>query len=114
MDNSFLISFEKNTTVKNNKMGTCFQSMKHTPKEVNPSLSYMKHEQVSFSDHDTPWDPIVGLSQVPSEPMSIISSVLDCENMVSPGVLSSTCSTHGYGDMAKCHDLDDFLFELRS
>ncbi|KAF5785383.1 hypothetical protein HanXRQr2_Chr10g0428031 [Helianthus annuus] len=111
MDNSFLISFEKNTTVKNNKMGTCFQSMKHTPKEVNPSLSYMKHEQVSFSDHDT---QIVGLSQVPSEPMSIISSVLDCENMVSPGVLSSTCSTHGYGDMAKCHDLDDFLFELRS
>ncbi|KAF5785382.1 putative transcription factor WRKY family [Helianthus annuus] len=110
MDNSFLISFEKNTTVKNSKMGTCFQPMKHTSKEVNPSLSYMKYEQVSFSDHDTPWDPIVGVSQVPSEPMSIISSVLDCENMVSPGVLSSTCSTHGYGDIAKCHDLDDFLF----
>ncbi|KAI7748207.1 hypothetical protein M8C21_002916 [Ambrosia artemisiifolia] len=114
MDNSILISFGKNTTVKNNKVGTCFQSTKHTPMEGNPSLSYLKHEQVSLSDHDAPWGSVMGASQVQSYPMSKFSSGLDYENMVSPGVFSSTCSTHDYDDMAKGHDLDDILFEMYS
>ncbi|KAI3805833.1 hypothetical protein L1987_21720 [Smallanthus sonchifolius] len=108
-DNSTLISFETNTLMENNKVGFCFSSMKHTPKEGFP-LGHIKHEQVSSSDHYTPWDPAAGLSQVLSEPMSMISSELDCEDMVSSGVFSTTCSTHGY-EIDDINDFGDFLFE---
>ncbi|XP_076931983.1 putative WRKY transcription factor 70 [Bidens hawaiensis] len=110
-DKSVLINFESNKLMTNNKVGTCFQPMKHTPKEGFPSFGPFK-QQVSSSDHHIPCSPLMGYSQDPSEPMSMMSSGLDCEDMVSSGVFSSTSSTHGYDDLIEVHDLDDFLVEL--
>ncbi|KAI3805829.1 hypothetical protein L1987_21716 [Smallanthus sonchifolius] len=111
-DSSILISFKTSTHFENDKVDTCFPLIKHTPKEGFSSLGHLKHEEVSSSNHHTPWDPIVGPSQVPQEPMSMMSYRLDHEGIVSPGVFSSTCSTHNYeiNDMTENHDYDDFLF----
>ncbi|KAJ0695978.1 putative transcription factor WRKY family [Helianthus annuus] len=115
-DNSFLISFGTNTPMGNNKVGTCFPPVKYTPKpkENRPSLGSLKHEQVSSFNYHTPYDPIIELSQVPSEPMSVISYALDCDDMVSSGAFSSPCSTHGYeiDDINENHEYADFLFDL--
>ncbi|XP_076929382.1 putative WRKY transcription factor 70 [Bidens hawaiensis] len=117
-DKSVLINFESNTLVNtlvtNNKVDTYFKPMKHTPKEGFPSFGPFKQEQVSSSDHHIPCSSLVGYSQDPSEHMSMMSYGLDCEDMVSSGVFSSTSSTHGYDDLieAHTHDLDDFLVEL--
>ncbi|KAF5785388.1 putative transcription factor WRKY family [Helianthus annuus] len=112
-DKSTLISFETNAFTENHKVGSCFQSMKHTPMDF-PSLEPLDQKQVYFSDHKTQWDSILELSQVPSEPISMMLSGLDCEDMVSPGVYSSTCSTHGYeiDDIKESYDYAGFLFEL--
>ncbi|XP_076937118.1 putative WRKY transcription factor 70 [Bidens hawaiensis] len=111
-DNSTLISFGTNILMETNKVGTCFPSIKHTPKEGFPSLGSLKQEQVSSFDHHTPWDPILELSQFPLEPMSMITCAFDSDDMVSSEVFPSTCSTHGYeiDDMTECHDYGDFLF----
>ncbi|KAK9067770.1 hypothetical protein SSX86_011881 [Deinandra increscens subsp. villosa] len=108
-DNSTLISFETNALIENNKVGTCFPSMKHTPKEDFPYLDRMKQEQVSSSDHYAPWVSMVGLSQIPPEPMSIMSSGIDREDVVSSEVLSSTYSTHGY-EIDDINDFDDLIW----
>ncbi|KAI3759958.1 hypothetical protein L1987_50345 [Smallanthus sonchifolius] len=113
-DNSILISFKTNTLSENNKVSNCFPLTKHSPKEgFSHSLGPLIYEQVSSSNHHTSWDPFVGSSQVPQEPMSIMSSGLDREDMVSSGIFSSTCSTHGYeiDDKTENHDYDDFLFQ---
>ncbi|KAD6120284.1 hypothetical protein R6Q59_026322 [Mikania micrantha] len=110
MDNSTLISFESHTLREDNKAGNCFSLMQCTPKEGFSTLGDVKHKQVSSYDHHAPWDVIVGLSQVPSEPMSMMSSGLDREEMVSSGEFSSKYSTHGY-DIDEISGFDDFVFE---
>ncbi|KAJ0743323.1 putative transcription factor WRKY family [Helianthus annuus] len=111
-DKSTLISFETNAFTENHKVGSCFQSMKHTSMDF-PSLEPLDHKQISLSEHKTLWDSILELSQVPSEPISMMSSRLDCEDMVSPGVYSSTGSTHGYeiDDINESYDYGGYLFD---
>ncbi|KAI3759957.1 hypothetical protein L1987_50344 [Smallanthus sonchifolius] len=115
-DNSILISFETKTLMENNKVGTCSESMKHTTNEGFPSLDPLKHEQISSFDHHVPWDPIVGLPQVPLEPMSMMSCVLDCEDMVLSRIISSTYSAHGFqiDDMNESHDYGDLHLDCGS
>ncbi|PWA58192.1 WRKY11 [Artemisia annua] len=113
-DNSILINFGTNTLTENTQAGPCFNSMiTQTPKNGLPS-KVLKHDQDSSCDHYTARDPIVGLSQVPSDPMSMMSSELDHEDMMSSGVFSSTSSTNGYeiDDMLGSNDFGDFPFEL--
>lgn len=110
---STLISFENNTIIQNNKAGTCFPPMKHATKGGFPSLDFWKDEQVVLCDPLAPWDPVVGLSQAPLDPMSMMPCTLDCDDMVCPEVLLSTCNTHEYkiDDMIQSHDyIGDFLF----
>ncbi|KAJ0743332.1 putative transcription factor WRKY family [Helianthus annuus] len=111
-DNSVLISFETNALMEKNKVGTCFSSVKHTHKEGFPSLDHLNYEHVSSFDYHSSCGSIAGLSQVSSEPMSMIPR-LYCEGMVLPRVFPSTCSsTHGYKIDAKIenHDYGDFHF----
>lgn len=111
-DNSILINFGTNTLTENTRAGPCFSSINQKPKDGLPSI-VLKHEQNSSCDQYTPWDPIVGFSQVSSNHMPMISSDLDHEDMISSGVFSSTCSTNGYemDDMFGNNDFGDFPFE---
>ncbi|XP_076930530.1 putative WRKY transcription factor 70 [Bidens hawaiensis] len=109
-DNSVFINFETKRFTENHKVGTRFQSVKHTSKESVPSLKPLKHEQVSSVEHHTPWDPIEGLSHVSFEPMSLMSLGFDYEDMVLPGMSSSTCSTHDY--KIESFDYGDLLFDM--
>lgn len=114
-DDSTLISFEKKALIKNNTSGTSFLYMKDTPKENFLSLGHLKQEQVTSSDHHNPWDPIVGLSQVQSEPVSIVSQGLDCVDMESSGAFSPySLNSYEINDMIESHDFGDFLSELCS
>nr|GEU81082.1 probable WRKY transcription factor 70 [Tanacetum cinerariifolium] len=112
-DNSILLNFGTNTITENALSGSCFGSINQTPKDGLPSI-VMKHEQNYSFDHYTKCEPIMGLSQVPSDPMSMMSSEIDHEDMISSGVFSSTCSTNGYemDDMFGSNDFGDFPFEL--
>ncbi|MFS7976535.1 putative transcription factor WRKY family [Helianthus anomalus] len=111
-DNSVLISFKTNALMENNKVGTCFSTVKHTHKEGFPSLGRLNYEHVSSFDYHSSCGSNAGLSQVSPEPMSMIPR-LYCEGMVLPRVFRSTCSsTHGYMSDAKIenHDYSDFHF----
>nr|AHC54616.1 WRKY11 [Chrysanthemum x morifolium] len=112
-DNSILINFGTNTSTENTRAGPCFDSINQKPKDGLPS-KVLKHEQDFSCDHYAPWDPIVGLLQIPSDPMSMLSSELDHEDMITSGVFSSTSSTNGYemDDMLGSNDFGDFPFEL--
>lgn len=95
-DNSFLISFGTNMPMENNKVGPFFSSTKHTHKpEGYHSLNCLKQEQISSSGYHTPWDSNVGLSQVSSESLSMISG-LDSENTTSLEGFSPTSDAYGY------------------
>ncbi|KAJ0695981.1 putative transcription factor WRKY family [Helianthus annuus] len=112
-DNTILINFETNTFTENNKVNSCFPSMEHTHKEGFPSLGHLKCKEVSSYEYHTLWDPTVGLSQVSSKSMPLMSYGEDYEEMVSPGIFSSTCSTHDYeNDTTEGRDLDDFFFDF--
>lgn len=110
------LKHETVTLSENKQVGPCFPSIKHTPKEGYPSLG-LKQEYTSSSDDYIPWDMISRPSHVPSEPMSMMSSLLDHEEMITSGVFSSTCSTpYGYeiDDILGSNYFGDFPFELCS
>ncbi|XP_023772872.1 probable WRKY transcription factor 70 [Lactuca sativa] len=111
-DNSFVLSFEGTGLNNNKQVDSCFPSAKQDPKEGFPSLVF-RHNEASSSDNYLPWDLT---TQVPSEPMSMMSSGLDHEDMISSEVYSSTCSTHGYeiDNIIGSNIFGDFPFEMCS
>ncbi|PWA55414.1 WRKY domain-containing protein [Artemisia annua] len=114
-DNSFLLNFETSTPTENKPTSPCLISMKQTPKEDLPSLC-LENEQASSSNNHTPWDPLTKLSQVSFEPMSMILSGFDHEDMIFSEVFSSTCSTNCYkiDDMIGINDFGELLYECFS
>ncbi|KAI3677788.1 hypothetical protein L6452_37058 [Arctium lappa] len=99
-DTSIILNFETKGFIENKQAGVCLSSMKHNLKEGFPSLG-LKQNQTSHSHLS--WDLTTQVSQVPSEPVSMMSSGLDHEDMISSEVYSSTCSTRGYDE------IDDLL-----
>nr|GEW71410.1 probable WRKY transcription factor 70 [Tanacetum cinerariifolium] len=112
-DNSFLLNFETSTPTENKQASPCLISMKQTPNDNLPSLC-LENEQASSSNNYTPWDPIAQLSQVSFEPMSMISSGFDHEDVISSEVFSSTCSTNCYkiDYMNGSNDFGELVYEF--
>nr|WCL15229.1 WRKY1162 [Atractylodes chinensis] len=108
-DSSIILNFETKGFTESKQADPCLPSMKNKPKEGFPSLG-LRHNQ---ADHYESWNLT---AQVPSEPMSMMSSGLDHEDIISSDVYSSTCSTHDYAldTMLGSNDFGDFSFELCS
>ncbi|KAF5762705.1 putative transcription factor WRKY family [Helianthus annuus] len=108
-DSSVLFSFETNTIINRKQVRPFSSSTKHKPEEGFSCLS-MDYNKVSLSNYNTTWDQVTQSIQIPLEPKSMMSSGLDHEDMVSPGVYSSTCSTHQYEtkDVFRSNDFSDF------
>ncbi|KAL4557759.1 hypothetical protein LXL04_035947 [Taraxacum kok-saghyz] len=115
-DNSFVLNFETPALNKNKQVDSCFPSTKHDKKESFPSLSFRNNQASPSDDHYLPWNLTTQVSEVPSEPMSMMSSGLDHEDMISSEVYSSTCSTNGYeiDNLLRSNGFSDFPFELCS
>ncbi|KAJ0650958.1 putative transcription factor WRKY family [Helianthus annuus] len=108
-DSSVLFSFETNTIINRKQVRPFSSSTKHKPEEGFSCLS-VDYNKVSLSNYNTTWDQVTQSIQIPLEPKSMMSSGLDHEDMVSPGVYSSTCSTHQYEtkDVFRSNDISDF------
>ncbi|KAJ9544815.1 hypothetical protein OSB04_024522 [Centaurea solstitialis] len=106
-DTSIILDFEKGFA--ENKQGDpCLSSMRHKRKEDFPSLGLKKHQTSSYNRYSS-----TQVSQV-SEPVSMMSSGIDHEDVISPDVYSSTCSTRGYDGIDDLIDKNVFSdwFEL--
>ncbi|XP_024972939.1 probable WRKY transcription factor 70 [Cynara cardunculus var. scolymus] len=105
---SIILNFETKGFTENKQTDTCLSSMRQNRKEGFPSL-WLKHNQ-SYSS----WDLTAQVSEVPSKPVSVMSSGVDHEDMISSEVYSSTCCTRGYDEIDDLIGNNVFsdLFEL--
>ncbi|KAL4557762.1 hypothetical protein LXL04_035950 [Taraxacum kok-saghyz] len=104
-ENSMLLNFETKELINKKQLGPNFPSVKQELNDGVPSLSSLGHNQSTPCNYNSPWDPSTHVSQAPKESLSLMSSWLDREEMVSPPAYSGLdhgdiISSSSYSSMA--------------
>ncbi|XP_023749894.1 probable WRKY transcription factor 70 [Lactuca sativa] len=87
-DESIILNFETKELIKKKHLHPNFLSIKQELKDGFPSLSSLGGNPSSSCNNDPPWGPFTHVPQDPTESVSLMSSWLDHEEMVSPRAYS--------------------------